>query len=281
MINKLIAKLYQVLPPKIRNSIGKSSLLKPLRDILLRSQGTFRETEVLVQRNYLNYFVNFHFFASIKTAAKAQKKGIENTILRNSINLFRDLKTAQNNAIIFDVGTNFGYLSLVWANSIAQDGLVVAFEPNTNVFSSFKKSISANNLKNIVQTSNLAVGKTNGKIQLFLGTTTSNTLEENGETKGNAVSVEMVSLDSFISKKNFLRMDIIKIDVDGIELDILEGAKELIEKFSPIFIVETNNDTRIIDFFWQRNYHVLDMALNPYITGNSLPGNIFCIPNKK
>ena len=277
MINKIILSLYQILPPEMRNGIGKSLLLKPLRDLFLRPKGSFREAKVLVNRNYLDYKVNFYFFASMKIASKAAKSGIENTLLRNSINLLKKHKSVENDVVILDVGSNFGFLSMVWANSISQNGQVIAFEPNRSVHNSFKKSIRANNLESIIQLKNLAVGNNDGSIEIFLSSTTSNILQE-GMKPTQKTTIEMVSLDSFSKRNDIVRCDLVKIDVDGIELDILKGATNLIERCKPIFIVETNRDKRIIDFFRQHEYQILDMELNPFHSGEQLPPNIFCIP---
>lgn len=264
------------MPPKIRNGIGQSHLLKPLRDIFLRSQGSYRETKVLVKRDYLGYLVNFYFFASMKVASKAAKSGIENTILRNSIKLI-NFRTKENDSVVMDVGANFGYLSLIWANSISQNGKVIAFEPNLNVHNSFRNSIRSNSLETNIELNNLAVGKKDGSIELFLSSTTSNTLQTD-RLNNKSTHIEMVSLDSFSKRNGIARCDLVKIDVDGIELDILLGATELIKSCKPIFIVETNDDEKIIDFFHQHDYQILDMKLNPFQSVEQLPSNIFCIP---
>ncbi|MDP2762171.1 MAG: FkbM family methyltransferase [Sideroxyarcus sp.] len=277
MINKIILSLYQILPPKMRNGIGQSVFLKPIRDFFLRPKGSFRETKVLVNRDYLVYKVNFYFFASMKTASKAAKNGIENTLLRNSINLLKKHKSVENDAVILDVGANFGFLSLVWANSISQNGKVIAFEPNISVHNSFKKAIRVNNLESTIQLKNLAVGNNDGSIELFLSSTTSNIMQI-GMQPNNKTNIEMVSLDSFSKRNDIVRCDLVKIDVDGIELDILMGATNLLENCKPIFIVETNSDKRIIDFFQKHEYQILDMELNPFQSGEQLPPNIFCIP---
>lgn len=276
MVNKIILGLYRILPPKMRNGIGQSQLLKPLRDIFLRSHGSYRETKIWVKRDYLGYIVNFHFFASIKVASKAAKSGIENTILRNTIKLI-NLRANENNAIVLDVGANFGYLSLVWANSICQNGMVFAFEPNLNVHNSFKNSIRANKLESNIQLNDLAVGNKEGSVELFLSSTTSNTIQA-GIDANHSRHIEMVTLDSFSKRNGITHCDLVKIDVDGIEMDILLGAIDLIKSCKPIFIVETNGDEKVIDFFNQHDYQILDMKLIPFQYGNQLPPNIFCIP---
>ena len=104
MINKIILGLYKSLPPKMRNGIGESLYLKPFRNVFLRSHGSYRETKVSIKRDYLMYTVNFYFFASYKVAAKAAKKGIENTILRNSISLIKKFKTKSLMGRYLDLG---------------------------------------------------------------------------------------------------------------------------------------------------------------------------------
>jgi hypothetical protein len=89
----------------------------------------------------------------------------------------------------------------------------------------------------------------------------------------------MITLDSFAKRNEIERCDLVKIDVDGIELDILKGAIQLIEKYKPIFIVETNGNVQILDFFGNIEYQILNMQLKPFQPGNKLPANIFCVPN--
>lgn len=275
MKNPLLT-LYNNLPPKFKNAWGKSSLLKPLRDVLLRTDGIYRETEVRVQQDYLDYKVDFKFFASFKTAAKASKHGIESTLLRNSIKLLKDKGIATDSAVILDIGANFGYLSLVWAQTVSANGKIISFEPNPNVFRSLSKSITTNNLNRIVLPKNLAVGKQDGSIELFLSSTTSN-VEKSEDQSNKSTVVNMVAIDNFMENIYQYHCDLIKIDVDGIELDILNGASGFIEKCGPIVIVETNNDPNILDYFKNRSYKILDMKLNEYVEGQVLPPNIFCI----
>jgi len=278
MIGSIIRKLYTWIPNGTQKILGKSEILRPIRNLILRPQGVFRETSIWVKRSYIEYSVSFKFYASLKVASKAKKSGIENTLLRNAITLVRKHKGLSNKAVIFDVGANFGYLSLVWAKSIAQNGRVIAFEPNLIVQNSFKKSIQANNLESVVELRNLAVGKKDGTIEIFLSSTTSNTLRENIETNNSNI-IEMVTLDSFAKRNEIERCDLVKIDVDGIELDILKGGIQLIEKYKPIFIVETNGNAQILDFFRNIEYQILNMQLKPFQPGNKLPANIFCVPN--
>lgn len=280
MIENILHNLYKSVPFSMRKRIGSSQFLKPLRNALLRRNGSYKESKVLVKRKYFEYNMEFFFFASIKVASHAKNSGIENTILRNSIQLIKEYKSNENNAIVLDIGANFGYLSHVWASSISKHGKVIAFEPNLNVYHSFNKSINSNNLETIIQLHNQAVGIKDCVIELFVNSTSSNTLNTK-EEKQNKTVISMISIDSFTKSNNITTCDLVKIDVDGIELDILKGSQEFINKCKPIFIVEINGDQRILDFFTKNSYEIRDMNLKVFQPGDKLPLNIFCIPKNK
>lgn len=278
MINKFVIKCYGMIPTSVKEIIGKTSILKPIRDVLLRQNNHYKEVSALVSQSYQGYDMSFNFFGSLQNVAKAQKKGIESTLLNHSIKLLNTYKEHQDDCVILDVGANFGFLSLVWASSVCKNsGHIYAFEPNKSVFDSFSKAIHSNQLDSIIRLESYAVGNDNKIIQLFLDNTTSNVLKSHATVEN--VDVTMLTLDTYVIDHTIERCDLIKIDVDGIELEILRGSIETLNKLKPIFIVETNNDYNIIKFFEKLHYKILDMDLNIYHEGGELPINIFCVPN--
>ena len=276
-MNKFIYKLYEVLPKNLINEIGKSNILKPLRDKALRENGNFKSIEVKINRDYSEYHVEFSFNASFKIAEKAKNKGIENTLLRNSFKLL-SASGIRSDAVVFDVGANFGYLSLVWADSVCRNnGNIYSFEPNPSVFRCFEKSVLENNLSGIVKYQNKAVGRKSGKVNFYFSETTSNMNNEFDKSENSVIG--LVSIDDFIKQNEISRCDMIKIDVDGIEFDILNGAAETLDKFKPLLIIETNNDRKIMEYISKNNYKILDMKLQPVSAGGEIPTNIFCLNN--
>lgn len=271
----MLVYLYDKVPKSIRHKIGKSKTLKWFRDLLFRSNGVYRESVVSINRSYLDYEVSFKFVASIKDASKAYSKGIENTMLRNSITLLKRRYSDLSDLSILDVGANFGYLSLVWAKSICKTGKVIAFEPSKNVYNTLLKSVKINELGDTIHVENLAVGNENKSINLYLDNSTSNVLESSESQLFE--TVQMVRIDDYVNTQKLEKCHLIKIDVDGIEMDILKGSIETLNRFNPIFIVETNNDVKIVEFFIENKYQVLDGNLKDYNLNNPLPPNIYCI----
>jgi len=277
MIDQLKMFLYNLFPKKMKKKLGKSKILTPIRNSFFRKNGYYKEVLVNIKSAYLNYFVEFKFYASIQVANKAKNYRIENTLLNNSINL---LQSNENDKIVFDVGTNFGFLSLVWANSICENGKVYSFEPHPLLYRSYSKSVKTNLLDDNITRENVAVGNELGTIEINLLSTTSNTLDvESNSDKNKKEEVNIITLDHYIDKHAITKCNLVKIDVDGIEYDILKGSQELIKKLQPIFIIETNNDHRIIDFFKKQDYSILNMELKP-ISEGELPVNVFCLPKK-
>ena len=138
-----------------------------------------------------------------------------------------------------------------------------------------KKTIKENNLSAIVKLYKNAVGSKNEFIEINDSGVTSNVLEFENSNEKNLV--EMITIDSFIEAEKIEKMDLFKIDVDGIEYDILKGAESMLRKHMPILIVETNDDIRIIDFCKEMGYQILDMNLIPYEKNTVIPENIFCV----
>lgn len=273
----MLVFIYNSIPKSVRNRLGKSKALKGLRDLFLKRNGVYKERTVVINRAYLKYNMSFKYTASIKDAARALKYGIENTMLRNSIELIRRYDKDLDGIIVMDIGANFGYLTTVWAKSICHKGKVIAFEPNKHVFETLKKTIVGNSLNDIVKAENLAVGNENKDIDLFLNNTTSNVLQISAHQKSEVV--QMIRIDEYIKNNNLERCDLIKIDVDGIELDILKGSLGTLKQLKPIFIVETNDNFDLVQFFVNNNYQVLNERLEVYELNDFLPPNIYCVPN--
>ena len=275
-MKQIIFKIYQILPRKTVNFLGKIKFLKPLRDFFLKDKNEFKVIKTAISLSYEDHNINFDFIAPIKIAARAKRGGIEYTLINNSIKLFNKYGSKINNARILDVGANFGFLSTVWSQSISREaGQVYSFEPSKNVSEVFKKTIKENNLTAIVKLYKNAVGSKNEFIEINDSGVTSNVLEFENSNEKNLV--EMITIDSFIEAEKIEKMDLFKIDVDGIEYDILKGAESMLRKHMPILIVETNDDIRIIDFCKEMGYQILDMNLIPYEKNTVIPENIFCV----
>lgn len=133
-----------------------------------------------------------------------------------------------------DIGASVGYYSLLAAKKIGMKGRVYSFEPNEKVFNVLKRNIEINNFKNVIPI-NKAVSNFNGKKTFFLGNILGHS-SFRSQVGGEKKEVQVVTLDNFFKHKK-IRVDWIKIDVEGAEGFVVEGAKKIISKNKNIKII--------------------------------------------
>lgn len=156
--------------------------------------------------------------------------------------------------IIFDVGANIGTFTSWMAKTYAK-GKIYSFEPQRLVFQMICGNMAINNIDN-VYLFNLALGKENKTIELeepdyFKNEDfgTFSIAKQMIPSKSNYTSiVDVVTLDSFVEKQKINRIDFLKIDAEGMDLDVLVGARKSIIMFKPNILVEhSDNEISILD----------------------------------
>ena len=264
-MNKIIRLLYTYLPKKWILFLGKSNGLKFLRDLVLRPN----KKEVIIDELVTWGRGKFYFFAPIKVATKAKNKGIENLLLKNTLQLFKNDNLT--NPTILDVGSNYGFISLALQSNLTSQTSIFSFEPHPEIVKAFSRSILKNDIKNIIL-ENVAVGNDNEQIEINLFGQTSNILDT-GNKVVQKVKINQIKLDDYLLDRNIIP-NFIKIDVDGYELNVLKGLQDTINKYKPIMVVETNDSEEVLQFLKNCNYKLLDLNLKEF---ECIPNNVFCI----
>ncbi|UAL11774.1 FkbM family methyltransferase [Caulobacter segnis] len=144
-------------------------------------------------------------------------------------------RLVQPGMVVADVGANIGLLTLLMAWATGPSGKVIAFEPEAVPRSNLEKMKHLNGLA-WVEVRDQAVGEKPGRLTFhvsdIIGHSSLYALPETEEAR--TVEVEVVRLDDVAPAK---RMDVVKIDVEGAELDVLAGMKGLIAKNPDLAIV--------------------------------------------
>lgn len=150
------------------------------------------------------------------------------------------LKTS---SVVYDLGAHIGYYTLIASKFLKGRGNVYSFEPFPMNFAKLTNHIRINNLKNVIPIQK-AVGNQNGKVQF------SNSPNDSANTyiKGSFmyksfdhIEVDAITIDSVVHGKDLIPPNLIKIDVEGAELDVLKGAENTITKYHPTILLSTHN----------------------------------------
>jgi FkbM family methyltransferase len=136
-----------------------------------------------------------------------------------------------------DVGANVGAVALALAKYVGPSGKVYAFEPGPPNQQRLRNNFSLNpGLLSRTELFECGVGDRPGAMWWAeeTGNPGNALLSEKGTDK-----VEVITLDGFLSERPLLQVDLVKIDVEGMELQVMRGGAELLRRFHPAVYFET------------------------------------------
>ena len=139
---------------------------------------------------------------------------------------------------VVDCGANLGLHTVSLGKLVGKGGMVLAIEPLRVIYQQLCGNVFLNNLHNII-TVNVAVGNENKNIQMEPLVIDGAQINIGGTKVGSGGEyVEMVTLDSM----NLSKVSFIKIDVQGNETNLINGALKLIQDSRPIMFVEVEDN---------------------------------------
>ena len=157
--------------------------------------------------------------------------------------LWRNLKPGD---VFLDIGAHHGVYSIVAAKRLGTNGTVVAFEPSSREYRRLRLHLRLNRLRWVRAERSLLVRQplTRTFFQITSGDTTRGGLRPPASSdRVSEISVETTRLDDYVSQFPLKRVDLVKLDVEGGEREVLEGASLVLTKFRPIFICEVLDAT--------------------------------------
>jgi FkbM family methyltransferase len=174
----------------------------------------------------------------------------------NTMYHLRHLLSGRKQLRVVDVGANIGTysISLGVQHPCAQ---ILAFEPNPHAIIHLEENVTLNNLTN-VEILQFGLGSEDGELELSfthgnLGTASHYKKKASSET----VTAHLTTLDGFLASRGISTIDLIKVDIEGGEIEFLKGARETIERSKNLVIV-----MECIESVCQRAGHSADDLFN-------------------
>lgn len=140
-------------------------------------------------------------------------------------------------SVVLDIGANLGEYTVLAARATGIHGRVIAYEPNPTVRKRLVRNINANGFGNVEVCPN-ALGSEDGIAVLRVPHDESGLGTLLPEAVGTEFPVEVRRLDGVLVKQNRTRLSMIKLDVEGFELEVLRGAQETIAEMRPVILYE-------------------------------------------
>ncbi len=239
----------------------------------------FRIIRNFLSHNLILQIYNFKVYGSIrrnKTSYFLLKKcefGDYHEL--NTIKKFSN----KNKLLFVDCGCNYGFYSFYTA-SLSEKNKIISIEASKETLNEFTNNLNLNNFKNINFFNNSVSNKVGENIQFY----ESKNDWESSQTHNNFISsskfkVKSITIDNLL--KDYFLDDyivIIKLDVEGNEINALKGALEVIEKVEPLIIIEfsvyifenLDNIDYLKNFLIKYDYSIYDNNSNVVTLNNIL-----------
>jgi FkbM family methyltransferase len=172
----------------------------------------------------------------------------------------------QPGMVVYDVGANIGYISLLMAKAVGRQGKVYSFEALPVNIERLKQNILSSNTEVPITVIHAAVTDKDQPVEFLVHESTSM-----GKVTGaagrevayeNRITVDGITLDTYQSGNNISAPDIIKMDIEGGEVLAVEGMRRLLQEHHPILFIELHGPesakavAKVLDDYGYTAYHM-------------------------
>lgn len=152
---------------------------------------------------------------------------------------------------VYDIGANIGLFTLLFSRLVGKNGRVYSFEPNSDVFNELVSNVKIARIKN-THCLRIGLGETCRAMLLYVpenntghGSANKSVAREiSGSHQYKTYDIDVCPLDEFLEKYDLDMPDLVKIDVEGMEIMVLKGMPQLLTNHCPDLLVEVHEIDR-------------------------------------
>jgi FkbM family methyltransferase len=153
---------------------------------------------------------------------------------------FAELST--RGAVVYDLGAATGFYTIIAARCVGVDGKVIAFEPAHANVSALRHNVALNSFENVA-IFDLAIADYEGRAEMVQEANDDINIVMHEIDESREVGVDEVavtSLDTLLEAGRIPAPSVIKMDVEGAELEVIAGAKATLSRHRPILLIEVH-----------------------------------------
>lgn len=246
----LLSRLVAAVPARFRHRVGSTRAAQLVLRTLFGSRRVVRSTP---EKSVLHFHPIYH----AELLALADLTSYEPEVRRTLSHVVRPGQVA------YDVGANVGLFTSLLSHLVGEGGRVVAFEPEENNASCLEASVRHSPLPNVTL-ERRAVGRSTGSENFdHRGGAFSGRLVGPGgyAVTQNVTAVAVISLDDYVAG-GASPPDLVKIDVEGNELLVLQGMTRLLREHRPMILCEVHahlgeSPQAVVDLLHQHGYELI------------------------
>jgi FkbM family methyltransferase len=240
-MSQLLLRIIDYLPHQLTDWVlQKRSESEALKRLTAPLANLLRNKEVRIGSG-----VGKGLFINVASSAAAYALGTFKPELQSFLS-----STVKEGSVFYDIGANVGFFSLLAARLVGPEGKVISFEPLTDNLLNLYENVKRNQFCN-VQILPLALGAANeeqtfqvserptwGKLKGVGSVTPDKYLRD--------IKVIVRRLDDLFSEGAIQPPDFVKIDVEGAEAQVVEGAKETLLRYGPTLMIELHGTGNLL-----------------------------------
>ncbi|WP_406684216.1 FkbM family methyltransferase [Seonamhaeicola sp. MEBiC1930] len=138
--------------------------------------------------------------------------------------------------VVLDAGAHHGGITVIYSQKVKQEGKVFSFEPDSRNLAVFNKNLDVNSNYNNVEVIEKGLWNKEDTLEFFEAGNVGSSIFYEGE-QSKKVTIQTTSIDNFLNEQNNDKLSFIKMDIEGAEIEALEGAVNSIKKFKPNFAI--------------------------------------------
>jgi FkbM family methyltransferase len=157
-------------------------------------------------------------------------------------------RIVHSGSTVLDIGANIGLYTCLFAHKVGPSGQVMAFEPEPGVFSLLKRNVGLNDFGDRVQLFNIALSDRKGTADFNVFPEAGSVYNSLGSTKAyglaacSTIPVPTDTLDRVLADVPLSEMSLIKIDAEGAESMVIEGAGDVLSRVDRTVVVAELNE---------------------------------------
>lgn len=166
--------------------------------------------------------------------------------------VYQKFYTLKPGDVIIDAGSNTGYISMLFSKIVGPQGCIYAFEPDAINIGYIHENIALNPEATNIVISDLLLWNKNTSIDFYeSGTVGSSALWLPLQDK--VVKKQTITIDDWVKANNIEKIDFIKMNIEGAEIEAVEGCVETIKHMRPNFAIYSNHKVN-----GEMTYHKLE-----------------------